>query len=270
MVDAVTQATDPASQPGDVVPGTEGTVASTTPAEGDTGKAPNEAAGDPGEPKRFTQEELDAIVQQRLAKERRRMEREHAARSTAPAVDATRDLRQEDFASVEEYADALAEQKAAIKLAQREQTQHQQQVAEAFADREDSARERYQDYDNVVYNQNVPITEAMAMAIREADNGPDIAYFLGANPDDARRISRLNPFLQAKEIGRIEQRLAAEPPAPRKQSSAPAPIRPVKANTAAPITDTTDPRSIASMTPTEWIEAERARQRRVWEQSRRH
>jgi hypothetical protein len=100
----------------------------------------------------------------------------------------------------------------------------------------------------------------MAETIRASDSGPDVAYHLGQNPKEAERISALPPFLQAKEIGRIEAKLAAEPPS-KKTSSAPAPIKPVTArNTNTGVIDTTDPRSTQTMSTSEWIEAERKRQ----------
>ena len=100
----------------------------------------------------------------------------------------------------------------------------------------------------------------MAETIQSSDIGPELAYYLGSNPKDAERISRMTPLGQAKEIGKIEAKLAAEPPVKR-TTSAPAPISPVSArSTGAPALDTTDPRSIKSMTTSQWIEAERARQ----------
>jgi hypothetical protein len=74
--------------------------------------------------------------------------------------------------------------------------------------------------------------------------------------------------MQAKEIGKIEARLASDPPV-KKTSNAPAPISPVTArSTGAPSHDTTDPRSIKSMTTSQWIEAERARQMKKYEAQR--
>jgi hypothetical protein len=105
----------------------------------------------------------------------------------------------------------------------------------------------------------------MAETIQHSDIGPDLAYYLGSNPKDAERISRLSPFMQAKEIGRIEAKLADNPPV-KKTTSAPAPISPVTArSTGAPSHDTTDPRSTKSMTTSQWIEAERARQLKKWQ-----
>jgi len=105
----------------------------------------------------------------------------------------------------------------------------------------------------------------MAQAVQASDAGPDIAYYLGSNPKEADRISRLSPILQAKEIGRIEAKIANDVPVKR-TTSAPAPISPVTARTAGnPSYDTTDPRSTKSMTTSEWIEAERQRQIKKWQ-----
>jgi hypothetical protein len=100
----------------------------------------------------------------------------------------------------------------------------------------------------------------MAETIQSSDIGPELAYYLGSNPKDAERISRMTPLGQAKEIGKIEAKLASDPPVKR-TTSAPAPISPVSARTSgSPAHDTTDPRSIKTMTTSQWIEAERARQ----------
>ena len=106
----------------------------------------------------------------------------------------------------------------------------------------------------------VRITDVMAETIQSSEIGPEIAYWLGQNPKEADRISRLTPLLQAREIGKVEVRLSAEPPA-KKTSSAPAPINPVTSRTTTnPSYDTTDPRAVKSMSTSEWIAAERERQ----------
>ena len=107
-----------------------------------------------------------------------------------------------------------------------------------------------------------------AQSIQASDVGPDVLYWLGTNPKEAARIARLNPLLQAKEIGKIEASLGANPPV-RKASSAPAPIAPVTARSSGtPQYDTTDPRSTKSMSTSEWIEAERLRQVKKYEAQR--
>jgi hypothetical protein len=78
----------------------------------------------------------------------------------------------------------------------------------------------------------------------------------------------MTPLGQAKEIGKIEAKLAAEPPVKR-TTSAPAPISPVTArNSGSAALDTTDPRSTKTMTASQWIEADRARQMKKWEAQR--
>jgi hypothetical protein len=78
----------------------------------------------------------------------------------------------------------------------------------------------------------------------------------------------MTPFMQAKEIGKIEGKLSDNPPVKR-TTSAPAPISPVTARTSgSPAHDTTDPRSIKTMTASQWIEADRARQAKKWESQR--
>jgi hypothetical protein len=213
-------------------------------------------------PKSFTQEELDAIVGKRLAREQRKWEREQAQRvaPTAPSELPPPD----QFDSVETYAKAYAEQM----LREREVQKQRSEYVEAYHDREEDARGKYDDFEQVAYNPNLRITTVMAETIQTSDVGPDVAYYLGSNPKEADRISRLSPILQAKEIGRIEATLVSNPPV-KKSSSAPTPISPVTARSSgAPAFDTTDPRSIKTMTTSEWIAADRARQVKKLEASK--
>ena len=208
-------------------------------------------------PKTFSQEELDAAIQKRLAREQRKWERERQALPPVavdvPPVD--------QFDSVDAYAEAKA-----IKLIeQREQHRQQTEILEAYHEREEEARTKYDDFEQVAYNPTLKITTVMAQAIQASDAGPDVAYYLGSNPKETDRISRLSPILQAKEIGRIEAKIANDVPVKR-TTSAPAPISPVKARTSGnPSYDTTDPRSTKTMTASEWIEAERLRQTKKWQ-----
>lgn len=209
--------------------------------------------------KKFSQEDIDRAISKRLAREQRKWEREQATKNERVPVEAV-DASQ--YESTEEYALAIAEKL----LEQRERQKQTHEVLESYIDREEEARSKYDDYQAVVYNDRLAITDAMAEAIRSADNGPDIAYHLGSNPKEAERIAKLSPLLQAKEIGRIEAKLSNEPPAQKQTTRAPAPISPVgSTRTTSPAYDTTDPRSIKTMTTSQWIEAERQRQIRNWE-----
>ena len=210
----------------------------------------------------FTQEELDAAIGKRLAREQRKWEREQTQRQAeaqtlrAPAYIPPVD----QFESPEAYADALAYKKAEELIAQRDQARQQSEILETYHEKEEEARSKYDDFEQVAYNPKLSITTVMAQSIQASEVGPEVAYYLGANPKEADRISRLAPILQAKEIGRIEAKMANDPPV-KKTTSAPAPISPVTARSSgSPAYDTTDPRSTKTMTDSQWIEAERARQ----------
>jgi hypothetical protein len=220
-------------------------------------------------PKTFSQEELDAAIGKRLAREQRKWEREQAAKAAEKQLKTPVEIPPiEQFASPDEYAEVLAERKAEELLARREQARLQSETLEAFHDREEEARNKYDDFEQVAYNPKLPITNEMAQTIQSSEVGPDMAYYLGSNPKEAERISRLSPLQQAKELGKIEAKLA-DNPVVKKTSSAPAPIAPITARSSgSPATDTTDPRSIKSMSTSEWIEAERQRQIKKWEAQR--
>ena len=250
----------------------EQAVAEISPApEPEATAAPESADTTPEEQqptKSFSQEELDAIVSKRLAREQRKWEREQAQRlaeqqakqpvAPPPAPD--------DFENAQAYAEALANQRAQELLAQREAAAQQAALLESYKDREEEARDRYEDFEQVAYNPNLPVTDVMAQAIQASDIGPEVIYWLGSNPKEASRISRLSPVLQAKEIGKIEVNLTSNPPV-KKTSTAPAPLAPVTAtrSNSGPRYDTTDPRSLKSMSTSDWIEAERQRQIKKWE-----
>jgi hypothetical protein len=211
--------------------------------------------------KTFSQEELDAIVGKRLAREQRKWEREQAQRAPVQRSQDIPDyVDPANAASIEAYAEQL--------IAQREAAKQQATIAEAYYDREEDIRLKYDDFDQVAYNTNLPVTEYMAQAIQASDIGPEVIYWLGSNPKEAGRIAQLPPILQAKEVGKLEANLASNPPV-KKTSTAPAPIVPVTARTSgAPAFDTTDPRSVKNMSTSEWIEADRLRQIKKYEAQR--
>jgi hypothetical protein len=226
-----------------------------------TAQAP-EAAAEEQPAKTFTQEELDDIIRKRLAKEQRKWERQQSRPATA---EPPREIPPADqFESVDAYAQALAERKAQEMLQQRDFERQQAELLDSYAEREESAREKYDDFERVVYNPNLRITTVMAQTIQASDMGPDLAYHLGSNPKEADRIAKLSPILQAKEIGKLEAKLAASPSVVRNSTKAPEPIAPVSAaRSNSPKYDTTDPRSVSAMSTSDWIEAERQRQIRA-------
>lgn len=219
--------------------------------------------GKTAEEKKFTQAELDAMIGKRLAREQRKWEREQQAKlaERQAAQSVPKELPPVDqFESPDAYAEALAMRRAEELIAQRELQKQRAQIEDTYTEREEEARGKYADFEQVAYNPQLRVTDVMAETIKSSDMGPDLAYWLGSNPKEADRISRLSPLLQAREIGKIEARLGAEP-SQKKTTSAPEPIRPVSARAVNPgVIDTTDPRSVQTMSASEWIAAERQRQ----------
>ncbi len=210
-------------------------------------------------PKTFTQEELDKAIARRLTQAERKWQREQAQRvADTPTFDPNADPQIE----------ALVSQRVNEEIAKRTQQAAQSRIYETYAEREDAARDRYDDFDAVAYNPRLTVTDVMTQTIAESELGPEIAYHLGQNLSEARRIAQLTPLAQAAALGAIAAKLADAPPVARKTSSAPTPITPVTPNGNSRPYDTTDPRSIASMSTSEWIAAERQRQEKKLRGSR--
>ena len=174
------------------------------------------------EEKKYSQAEIDAMIGKRLAREQRKWEREQAQRGAEKQVVPSEIPSPDQFQSPNDYAEFIRAEADKL-VQQREAAKQQSQVLESYQEREEQARDKYDDFEQVAYNPNLPITNVMAETIQHSDIGPELAYYLGSNPKDAERISRLTPFMQAKEIGKIEAKLADNPPVKR-TTSAPAPL----------------------------------------------
>lgn len=87
--------------------------------------------------------------------------------------------------------------------------------------------------DRFFTDKDMPISRAMADYIRfETDRSAEIIFALDADPDEAERISKLNPLAAARELARLEAKLPK--PEARKVSTAPAPTKTVKGTAESP------------------------------------
>lgn len=107
-----------------------------------------------------------------------------------------------------------------------EQVTTQAQKAAETAAFMERASEQYEDFAQVV-SPHVPISDAAADVILTSKNGAAVAYYLGKNIDEARRIHGLPAHLQAYEIAQIERRISP-PPKPQQTTGAPPPPKKVK------------------------------------------
>jgi len=105
-----------------------------------------------------------------------------------------------------------------------------QRKDETFKSRVESFKKAAPDFEDLVLrNRSLPITADMAAIIQDSEDGPAVAYYLGKNPDAAAAIAQLPPRDAARELGKLEARIAFEreqrktAPSPRPVSSAPPP-----------------------------------------------
>lgn len=132
----------------------------------------------------------------------------------------------------EVYADAKAKyevertgKEANTKRQAEQQRGMRDQLTSAWEEKSDKGAEKYADWDEKVGS--IKPNSPMLYAIFEAENGEDIAYYLGTHEKEATRIMGMHPSAQIREIGKLEARLAAEPVKLKSASKAPAPITPV-------------------------------------------
>jgi hypothetical protein len=149
-----------------------------------------------------------------------------------------------DEGKYQAYLFAETEKRAVTAAERRLQQQAERDTAErrkaTFVQREQEFSKDKPDYLEKTRDPRVPITPAMAEVMGESEDGPALAYYLANNLPIADQIARLPPLAAARELGRIEMKLAAErekakdakkvsdapPPAPRLEGSGDATPKP--------------------------------------------
>lgn len=175
----------------------------------------------------------------------------------------------DQFDSYEDFVEALADWKTDIKLARRDseaaQRHAQEQVktaAEIHAARVDAIKSTYADYDEAVESlADIYVPQPTIDSIIESEASAEIAYYLGKNPDVARRLNSMTMSAQLREIGKIEAMVTMGKKEAVKQqvkrvTQAPSPINPVGSKEKAGI-------SPDNMTDEDWLRHERDRLRKL-------
>lgn len=143
-----------------------------------------------------------------------------------------------DFATDAEYESAVRRHDAkegaravAAETARDAAGQHQQEaaraVAETYNQRVEAAITRFPDFKEVVGGAKIQISNAMVEALQESEYGPDLAYQLAKNPEEAQRLATMGTRQLDRELGRMEAAIAAK-------TSATAPAAPAARTTKAP------------------------------------
>lgn len=165
----------------------------------------------------------------------------------------------EDFESHSDYIEALTDWKVEQKAQELTQKSQQEAVKSAYKTKLDEFQAKtkdfaksVEDYQDVIDDaSDVMIPVGLQEAILESDAGPEILYTLAKNKTELMRISKLSLVAQAKEIGKLEAKLAKpeeKKPEVKTKTAAPPPPKPV--GTKSPGKVVKDP---SEMTPDEYI-----------------
>ena len=166
---------------------------------------------------------------------------------------------QPKFATYEEYEEALLDWKLDIRQAKEAEKARQeaeakrvQEIEEAYSSQVDAAKAKYEDFEQALSG-NIPMWDGVIVAIKQLENGAEVAYYLGKNRDIAKKLMEMTPVRAIAEVGKIAaslgERLAdtpdtgeeneaieedeeqpvhkADPPPRQAVSAAPRPIKPV-------------------------------------------
>lgn len=184
-------------------------------------------------------------------------------------VKSLKDFNYDDKAFLEYTEKRLAARadKAAKEAAQRWRAEQEAISRRArFDERVEAFAKTVEDYHEVVTD-STPISEAMADAIMDSDEAGALMYYLGNNPDEARKLYYMTPARAGRELAKLEDRLVAErkKAAEKPVTKAPPPPPSIDATDHSPrVSSTSDPDS-EKLSMNEWMrlrEKEVAKQRR--------
>ncbi len=213
-----------------------------TPPVATEGEKPPEAAKPGPEAEKAAEARAARLRTNRLYKQNaelkaeRDLYRQQAEKAQAPAAAATAMEGAPDpakFTDITEYTKAVTEwakaenaKELTAKQQQEQVTRRQQALTESWETASERGAAKYEDFEPVVGP--LEPTSPWSIAIMQCENADDVAYYLGKNLSEAKRIIALEPLAQIREIGKLEAKLLATPPTPKPASKAPAPINPVQ------------------------------------------
>lgn len=164
------------------------------------------------------------------------------------------------------YIEAMAEWKAQELLQKQteqqkkaDQERRQREATETYAQRVAAFADDHPDFPEVVGSIPYPLSNELQAAIMAHESGPEIAYHIGNNDDDAFALASTAPHLAAAAVERLAKRLTAAPKAPN-----PEPKKPVSQTPAPPPTVSgRKPTDVPpeKMTDDEWFKREQAKRR---------
>lgn len=156
-----------------------------------------------------------------------------------PQIDISEKPTPDKFETHEEYIDALTDWKIDSKEKEKSQkakeseakSEYQKQI-EAYQTKVSEIKKTHDDFDEVMEDvDDIMVSPSVQQIIIDSDFGPALAYELAKNKGEFERINKLSPLAAAKEIGKIEARLANQSESKKeiKVTKAPQPLKAVGA-----------------------------------------
>ena len=148
----------------------------------------------------------------------KRLEAEEELKKMKAQIPAQDEPKIEDYEDETSFLKAYSRWSAKEEIrAVREESSREQQTAEeksaiaqgynTIDERMEEGREKYPDFDQVVMNKEVPISDPMVDILAESEDAADVLYYLGKHPDESAEIAALSPVAAAHRLGRIAERL---------------------------------------------------------------
>jgi len=168
------------------------------------------------------------VLEERIRNIEQAQQRQQPSEPGEPKLD--------QFDNIEDYVTAkaryIAKQELTTTLTAREKAEAdrnaktaQERTVDNWNKRVSLATDKLPDFGEVVGSSDVTFKDPVTfMAIQESDIGPQIAYYLASNPDEADEIAELTGVAAVRAIGRLEAKLQSKQVSLTKT---PAPIKPV-------------------------------------------
>lgn len=219
-------------EPETAEPPLEGAEAEASAVEGDSATEPT---GDEEPPAKGVQKRIDQLTRQKYeAKREAEYWRKAALGEAQPGPTPIQPIQQapapvyqvprpriEDFANdpdpyaalayaAGEWAAAKRDYENQTRAYQAQQFQQMNAQQQTIISKMEAGVAKYPDFVEVTDDLGRIITPAMREALFDSDKFPDLAYHLAQQPDEVRRIAKLTPLAQVRELGKLEDKLAVK------------------------------------------------------------
>jgi chromosome segregation ATPase len=175
-------------------------------------------------------------------------ELEAKANPAKEAPKAEEEPKPEQFTDMYEYQQALVDYRVDQRLNEEKRKVEQakaeaqrQQVINTWAQRVEATKSEMPDFEAMVGSSDIAVSNEVRDAIFESEVGPKILYHLAENPEIAEKLQGMTLTRALATIGKLEAQFEKKTE-PQKntvtaKSKAPAPINPIKASAAGPVTE---------------------------------